>query len=179
MLLLLLCTSVVRATLQAVSQHLEMPNKLPLDPTCSLYHILSVMHETGGSKMDAASPHSQSHLGPWMSPYLQRQPPSDTWADAKVLPQPLAESGTLLSPRECQLKQTPASLLELQCLSKSGWHLKDLGVGWSGLWERRGLFTDFTLAWGSVGQPLRLGLPGKAIAADQPKESEVSQISPP
>lgn len=85
-----------------------------------------------------------------------------------VLPPPLAEIGTLLSPRECQLKQTPASLLELQCLSKSGQHLKDLGVRWSGLWERHGLGTDFFLALGSMGQPLRLGLSGRDIAADQP-----------
>lgn len=44
-------------------QHLEMQTNVPLDPTHSLYHILSVMHETGGSKMDGTS-HSHKHWGP-------------------------------------------------------------------------------------------------------------------
>lgn len=70
-----------------------MQTELPLDPTRSLYHILSVTHEMRGRKMDAASPHSQSHLGPWMSPYLQLQPPSNTWGDAKALPHPLKKVG--------------------------------------------------------------------------------------
>lgn len=127
-----------------------MPNKLPLDATRSLYHILSVMHETGGSKMDAASPHSQSHLGPWAV--------ASKWhlGWCKGSPPPLAESGTLLSPRECQLRQTPASLLELKCLSKSGQTFKGFGSGMVGtmgtLWlcsslGLRGSASEIRPAW--------------------------------
>lgn len=47
-----------------VSQHLALWTKVPSDPTLSLHHFLSVMYETGGSKMEATSPHSQNHLGP-------------------------------------------------------------------------------------------------------------------
>lgn len=45
-------------------------------------------------------------------------------------------------------------------------------MGWLGLWERRVLGTNFALAWGSLGQPLRLG---RDIAADQPAERGVAK----
>lgn len=177
MLLPPLCTVVVRATLPAVSHHLEMQAELPLDPTCSLYHILSVMHEMRGRKMDAASPHSQSHLGPWMSPYLQCSLQVTPGVMQRHSPTPWRK-WVIGFPERMSAPANACFSSELQCLSKSGWHLKDLGLwlsglGWSGLWESWGLGTDFALAGGAMGQPLSLGLPGRAIAADQPTESEV------
>lgn len=92
-------------TTQSVSQHLALLAGLPLDATLSLHHSISVMHETGGSKTKATSPHSQTHLGPWMSSYLLPQPPSGARGDVKVL-SPYPESGTVPFPREGEL---PAS----------------------------------------------------------------------
>lgn len=115
-----------------VSQHLALWTEVPLDPTPSLHHFLSVMHETGGSKMEAT-------LGPWMSSYALPQPPSGARSDVKVL-YPFTESGTLLFPRECKL---PANAYFLSwaavslkvCptfkgfgpLTMKGWHSWDCG----------------------------------------------------
>lgn len=41
--------------LPGVSQHLVLWADVPLDPSLSLRHYLSVMHETGRSKMEAFS----------------------------------------------------------------------------------------------------------------------------
>lgn len=51
-------------TMLGISQHLVFWTEIPLDPTPRLHHFISVMHETGGSEMEATSPHSQNHLGP-------------------------------------------------------------------------------------------------------------------
>lgn len=132
------CCAVVN-TMRNVSQHLALWAELPLDPTPSLYHFISVMHEMGGSKMEATSQHPQNHLGLWKSSYLLPQPPSGAWSDVKVL-SPFSESGTLLFPRECKL---PASACFLSwavvslkvcptfkgfgSLTIKGWHSWDCG----------------------------------------------------
>lgn len=84
---LLLRTTVVRVAQRRLSarQHLALWTEVPLEPTPRLHHFISVTHETGGCKMEATSPHSQNHLGPWMSSYLLPQPPSGARSDVKVL----------------------------------------------------------------------------------------------
>lgn len=126
-------------TMQDVCQHLALWTELPLDPTPSPHHFVSVMHETGRSKMEATSPHSQNHLGPWMSSYLLPQPPSGARSDARVL-SPFSESGTLLFPRGCKLPASACffswAVVSLKVCPTfkgfgpetiKGWHSRDCG----------------------------------------------------
>lgn len=130
------CTS---NTMQGVSQHHALCTELPLDPTPSLHHFISVIQETRGTKMEATSPYSRNHLGPWMSSYLLPQPPSGAQSDVKVL-SPFSKSGTLLSPRECKLPASacffPWAVVSLKVCPTfkgfgpstiKGWHSGDCG----------------------------------------------------
>lgn len=134
---LLLCTPVVRSTQSASTLHCGLKSLWTQPP--SLHHFLSVMHETGGSKMEATSPHSQNHLGPWISSYVLPQPPSGAQSDVKVL-STFTESGTLHFPRERKL-QANAYFLSWAAVSLKvcptfkgfgpltikGWHSWDCG----------------------------------------------------
>lgn len=55
--------------LPGMRQHLALQTEVPLDPTPCLHHFLSVMHETGGKKMEDTSLCSQNRLGQSLSSY--------------------------------------------------------------------------------------------------------------
>lgn len=118
------CVVLKSTTIQDVSWDLAFWTELPLDLTTSLHRFISEMQ---GSKMEATSPHPQNHLGLWMSSYLLLQPPRAAWRDVKVL-YPYSQSGTLLLPRECKLLASACFFPQLQCISKSARHLKDLSL---------------------------------------------------